>query len=113
MNSITGSILIDFQNMPGSDEEKDYHKQVYGAIKLHLSEMEKYEKTSHFNTCKKCGMVLTREVRSGLSRTKDQCLIGKRSTPTPASSKKYSKNTKSNKTMSWSGYATSVSPRTS
>lgn len=62
MNSITGSILIDFQNMPGSDEEKDYHKQVYGAIKLHLSEMEKYEKTSHFNTCKKCGMVLTREV---------------------------------------------------
>lgn len=64
MNSITGSILIDFQNMPGSDEEKDYHKQVYGAIKLHLSEMEKYEKTSHFNICKKCSMVLTREVHS-------------------------------------------------
>jgi len=42
MNSLTGSILIDFQSMPGTEEERDYHKQVYGAIKLHLSEMEKY-----------------------------------------------------------------------
>ncbi len=39
MNSLTGSILIDFQSMPVSEEERDYHKQVYGAIKLQLSEM--------------------------------------------------------------------------
>ena len=100
MNSITGSILIDFQNMPGSDEEKDYHKQVYGAIKLHLSEMEKYEKTSHFNTCKKCGMVLTREVCAALSRTGDQCSTGKRSTPTLASSRRSSRSTRSSQTTS-------------
>ena len=37
MNPITGNVLIDFNNMPGSKEEIDYHKQVYGAIKLDLT----------------------------------------------------------------------------
>ena len=62
MNSITGNILINFDNMPGTEEEKDYQNEVYSAIKLQLSEMEKYEQTSHFNHCKKCNMVLTVEV---------------------------------------------------
>lgn len=59
MNSLTGSILIDFEQMTGTQEERDYHKQVYGAIKLQLSEMEKYEKTSQFISCSNCKMVLT------------------------------------------------------
>lgn len=62
MHSLTGSILIDFEELPGSEEERDYTKKVYGAIKLQLSEMEKYKKVSHFNHCKQCNMVLTSEV---------------------------------------------------
>ena len=62
---MTGSILIDFQKMPGSEGEKDYHKQVYGAIKLQLSELEQFDKTNAFTTCTKCGMVLTKEVGRG------------------------------------------------
>jgi hypothetical protein len=37
MNSLAGSILIDFQNMPASEEERGYHNQVFNAIKLQLS----------------------------------------------------------------------------
>ena len=59
MNSITGNILINFDNMPGTEEEKDYQKEVYSAIKFQLSEMERYEQISHFIHCKNCNMVLT------------------------------------------------------
>jgi ribosomal protein L37E len=112
MNSITGSILIDFQNMPGSEEEKDYHKQVYGAIKLHLSEMEKYEKTSHFNICTKCGMILTKEVREMICRIRAQSMTGKRSTPILVNSRRSSKNAKRNLTISSCGFAPSARLRT-
>jgi hypothetical protein len=87
MHSLTGGILIDFQNMPGTDEEKDYHKQVYGVIKLHLSEMEKYEKTSHFVSCKNCKMVLTQEVSLLPIRIRNLSMIGRRSVLTRPSSK--------------------------
>lgn len=88
MDSLTGSILIDFENMPGSEEEKDYHKQVYSTIKLHLSEMEKYEKTSHFNMCKKCGMVLTTEVSQPLCRTGRPFTTGNKSALSLGSSRR-------------------------
>ena len=72
MNSITGNILINFDKMPGSQEEKEYQKEVYSAIKLQLSEMEKYEQTTHFNHCHKCNMVLTIQVLPTSDRNRTQ-----------------------------------------
>lgn len=112
MHSLTGGMLIDFQNMPGTDEEKDYHKQVYGAIKLHLSEMEKYEKTSHFVSCKNCKMVLTQEVSLFPSRIRSLSMIGRRSVPTRLSSKMSSRSVGRSRRIWWCGFAVSASTKT-
>jgi hypothetical protein len=60
--------------------------------------MEKYEKTSHFNICEKCGMVLTKEVNLNICRTGTQSMTGKRSTRVPESSSKSSTNTRKRQT---------------
>jgi hypothetical protein len=32
-------MLIDFDSMEGTEEEKDYHQEVFSSIKLQISEM--------------------------------------------------------------------------
>lgn len=42
MEPVIKNIFIDFQSMPGTNEERNYHKEVFSAIKLSFADMEKY-----------------------------------------------------------------------